>query len=299
MFLSNARAILTAGILAFATLSAARAEEAQSHCGNDCGNPCVQYKEICVTECVPEYYTTYKTCYKTEKVCETYTAYKCIQVPEKRTRKVTTYKKVPVWSTVKKAYCVSVPCTKTITVMEKDWVCKPVTTYKKKWEDQGHWVHKCVEVKPGLFERLGGMFKKKDCCECDPCPKYETKKVWCPKKVCVTIPCTKMKKVCVMKPVCKTVTTCKKEIRYKEEKVCTYKCIPECKTECYTVCVTKKVPYEAKRWVCKKVPYKVAVKNCRMVKRTVKKKVPVCNPCCDQPCGGCDNGCGGCDKGCH
>ena len=139
MFSFNARAVLTAGILAFATLSAARAEEAQSHCGDGCAQPCVQYKEICVTECVPEYYTTYKTCYKTEKVCETYTAYKCIQVPEKKTRTITCYKKVPVWKCVKKPYCVSVPCTKTITVMEKSWVCKPVTTYKKKWEDRGHW----------------------------------------------------------------------------------------------------------------------------------------------------------------
>jgi len=53
-------------------------------------------KTICVEECVPEHYTTTRTVYRTEKVCEKYTAYKCISVPETRTRTCTVYEKVPV-----------------------------------------------------------------------------------------------------------------------------------------------------------------------------------------------------------
>jgi hypothetical protein len=269
--------------------------------GDACCNspaPCAPaMKTICVEECVPEYYTTCKTVYRKEKVCEKYTAYKCIKVPENRTRCVTYYEKVPCVETRTRTVCVSVPCTEQRTCMEKHWVCKEVTTCKRKCIDKGHYECKEVPCGPSFMERLSKLCsKKKDCCDpcnpcncCEPCPKTKTVKVWVPCKVWVEEPCTKWQKVCEYRPVTKCVTVCKKQTRCETYQVKVCKCVPRTKTECYTVCVEKKVPYEATRWVCKCVPHQEKVTCCRMVKRMVQKQVPVCDPCCPPPC--CNSGC--------
>ena len=244
-------------------------------------------RKICVTECVPEYYTTTRTVYRSEKVCEKYTAYKCVSVPETRTRTCTVYEKVPVCETRTRTFCVSVPCVEQRTCMEKFWVCKPVTTCKRKCVDKGHWECREVPCGPSLKDRFKKCCKS-SCCDpcacCCPCPKTKTKKVWVPCKVWVEEQCCKMKRVCEYRPVTKCVNTCKKEVRHETYQVTVCKCVPRCKTETYTVCVEKKIPYEATRWVCKCVPHQEQVTCCRMVKRVVEKEVPVCETCCPPPC---------------
>jgi len=250
-------------------------------------DPCAPaMRTICVVECVPEYYTTTRTVYRQEKVIEKYTAYKCETVPETRTRTCTVYEKVPVCETRTRTYCVSVPCTEQRTCMEKFWVCKPVTTCKKKCVDKGH--YECREEPCGSswLSKFGS--KKKDCCDpcacsCE-CPKTKTVKVWVPCKVWVEEQCTKMVRVCEYRPVTKCVTTCKKEVRHENYQVTVCKCVPKTKVETYTACVEKKTPYEATREVCKSVPHQETVTCCRMVKRTVEKQVPVCDTCCPTPC---------------
>ena len=299
------RVALLASIVAMtATLPVVRAADAPAPC-NSCAPaacapapcapaacapaPCAPaMKTISVVECVPEYYTTTRTVYRQEKVCEKYTAYKCVSVPETRTRTRTTYEKVPVCETRTRTFCVSVPCTEQRTCMEKFWVCKPVTTCKKKCVDKGHW--ECREVPCGSsFGSWMGKLcsKKKDCCDpcacCCECPKTKTKKVWVPCKVWVEEQCTKMVRVCEHRPVTKCVTTCKKEVRHETYQVTVCKCVPKCHTETYTCCVEKKIPYEATREVCKCVPHQETVTCCRMVKRTVEKQVPACDTCAT-PC---------------
>src|SRR5205085_2544322 len=105
--------------------------------------------------------------------------------------------------------------------MEKHWVCKEVTTCKKKCVDQGHW--ECREVPCGKsFKKKFG--KKGDCCDsCNSCSESccetKTKKVWVPCKVWIEQPCTKIERVCEYRPVEKCVNTCKKETRHETYQV--------------------------------------------------------------------------------
>jgi len=286
-------ALLASMVAMAAALPVAPGKALAGDCKTSDGKPCEvissapaaapAMKTIRVTECVPEHYTTTRTVYKTHKVEEKYTAYRCEKVPETRTRTVTVYDKVPVEETRTRTICVNVPCVEERTCMEKHWVCKQVTTYKKKCVDKGHYECKTVECKPGLVERL---CSKKKCDPCDPCceqacPKTKTVKVWVPCKVWIDEPCTKTVRVCEHRPVKKQVTVCKKETRCETYKVTVCKCVPRQKVETYTCCVEKKIPYEATRIVCKSVPVQEQVTCCRMVKKCVEKQVPVCDPCCD------------------
>jgi hypothetical protein len=249
-------------------------------------------RKICVTECVPEYYTTTRTVYRTEKVCENYTAYKCVSVPETRTRTCTVYEKVPVCETRTRTFCVSVPCVEQRTCMEKFWVCKPVTTCHRKCVDKGH--YECREVPcKQRHHKKSGCCDPCNPCECCECPKTKTVKVWVPCKVWVEEQSCKMQRVCEYRPVTKCVHTCKKEVRHETYQVTVCKCVPRCKTETYTVCVEKKIPYQATREVCKCVPHQETVRCCRMVQRVVEKEVPVCDTGCQPSC------CDGCQPKCR
>jgi hypothetical protein len=196
------------------------------------------------------------------------------------------YEKVPVCEERTRTICVSVPVCEERTCMEKHWVCKEVTTYKRKCVDKGHYECKVVECKPGLFA------KKSKCCDpCDPCckpacPKTKEVKCWVPNKCWIEEPCTKKVKCCEYRPVTKTVKTCKKEMRVEKYTVNVCKCVPHVKTETYTCCVEKKTPIECTRTVCKCVPVTEQVTCTRMVKRCVEKQVPACDACdpCAKPC---------------
>src|SRR5262249_55630718 len=204
MYWQRVRVALLASCVAMtAALPVARGEEAAGagHAAPPhapAAAPCAPaMKTICVEECVPEYYTTTRTVYRTEKVCEKYTAYKCVSVPETRTRTCTVYEKVPTVETRTRTFCVSVPCVEKRVCMEKHWVCKEVTTCKKKCVDQGHW--ECREVPCGKSLFSGHKKGKGGCCDsCNPCdtccecPQTKTKKVWVPCKVWIDEPCTKI-----------------------------------------------------------------------------------------------------------
>jgi len=280
------RCALLAGVLSAAAVLPARADDAAAPA------PCAPaYRTVCVSEWVPEQYQCTRTVYKTECRTETYTAYKCECVPETRTRTCTVYKMVPETRVKTRRYCVCVPVCEEKTVMQACWTCKPVTCMVKKCVDQGH--YECHEVccKPTLCERIHEACKKhrEGCCYCPPPPKTKIEKCWVPCKVWIECPVTKMERVCEYKPVTCKVTTYKQEVREEKVNVTCCKCVPECRTENYTCYVQKMVPCQATR-VCKVcVPVQETVTCCRMVCRTVEKKVPVCEttcctPCCCEPC---------------
>jgi hypothetical protein len=102
--------------------------------------------------------------------------------------------------------------------------------------------------------------------------------------VTIECPVTKMERVCTYKPVTYKVTCYKQEVREEKVNVTCCKCVPECKTETYTCYVQKLVPFQATRTVQVCVPTTETVTCCRMVCRTVEKKVPVCETCCYEPC---------------
>jgi hypothetical protein len=268
---------LISGLLAGVALLAANglAAAAGPCCEPSCA-PAPCFKTVTVKEWVPEQYEATRTVYKTEYVQEKYTAYREECIPETRTYTVNVTRSVPVTKDVEVTCYKCVPTTETRTIYKKVCVCKQVTTIHKKWEDHGHWECRQVEVKP-FFHKCC----KDDCC-CEPCPKYKTKKVWCPCKVCVETPCTKTVKTweCVPEQVCVTVN---KQVPYKEiRKVCSYQCVTEAVTKTCTVNVKKCVPFEATRCVAKCVPVVEKYTACRMVCRCVEKQVPVCEaqPCC-------------------
>jgi hypothetical protein len=261
---------LISGLLAGVALLAANGSaDAAGGCCDSCAPaPAPCFKTVLVKEWVPEHYEATRTVYKTEYVHEKYTAYRTECVPVTRTYTVNVTKSVPVTKQVEVTVYKCVPTVETRTVYKKVAVCKQVTTVHKKWEDHGHWECQQVEVKP-LFHRCS-----KDCCE--PCPKYRTKKVWVPCKVCVETPCTKTVKTweCVPEQVCVTVN---RQVPHKELRtVCTHQCVTEAVTKTCTVNVQKCVPYEATRCVAKCVPVVEKYTACRMVSRCVEKQVPVC-----------------------
>jgi hypothetical protein len=267
---------LISGLLAGVALLAANGS-ADACAGPCCETSCAPapcYKTVLVKEWVPEHYEATRTVYKTEYVHEKYTAYRSECVPETRSYTCNVTRSVPVTKEIEVTVYSCVPTVETRTVMKKVAVCKQVTTVHKKWEDHGHYECCQVEVKP-WFRKCSS-----DCCE--PCPKYRTKKVWVPCKVCVETPCTRTVKTweCVPEQVTCTVN---KMVPHKElRKVCSYQCVTEAVTKTCTVHVKKCVPFEATRCVAKCVPVVEKYTACRMVCRTVEKKVPVCEaePCC-------------------
>jgi hypothetical protein len=278
---------LLAGVAILAASSAVQACAAPCG-GNSCCDSCAPAvscapvkRTITVYESVPEYYETTRTTYRTVQATEKYTAYRTECVPETRTCTKTVYRKVPEWKDVCTTCYRWESCWETRTTYKKVTVCKQVCTVKRKCVDQGHWVEQCVPVGPSCFDRLKKSCGCGDCCE--PCPRYKTKKVWCPNKVWVETPCVKTVRCTECVP-CTTQVCVKKKVPYQTvSKVCTYKCIPETVTHTYTVNVSRCVPYEATRTVCKCVPVVEKVTACRMVCKPVTKEVE-CTPvseCCE------------------
>src|SRR5262245_49265948 len=154
--------------------------------------PAPAFRTITVNEWVPETYVTTRTSYRTEYVNETYTAYRQERFPEKRIRTFTVNRLV--------TECVDQPCTTWVckpcmeprTYSKKAVTCVPVTTCVRKCVDMGHWECREVPCREGLFTRMRKACRN-DCCE--PCPPpTQTKKVWCPNKVWVETPVTKMER---------------------------------------------------------------------------------------------------------
>ncbi len=248
---------------------------------DDCAAP-APCTRTCI-EWVPEKYQTTRTVYRHECTEERYTAFRCECVAEDRTRECTVYKRVMETKTEMRNVCVCVPTCEERVVMEKHWVCKPVTCMVKKCVDQGHYECREVECKPSFFERLKKCCKKDDCCE--ECPKTKTVKVWVPCKVMVECPVTRMQRVCECRPVTCKVTVNKMVQRQEAVQVCSWKCVPEKKIEHFQVMVTRKVPFEATRTVVRCVPVKEEVTCTRLVPRTVERPIDCCpSSCCPTTC---------------
>jgi len=296
MFWQRASSALLAGVLFAATSLIARAQDEKkapemapapapaAPAAAPCGTPCVTYKTVCCTQWVPEKYFVDKCTTKVEYKQETYTAYKCECVAVQQPRTVTVHKMVPETHDEIQTICKKVPVCEERTIMKKCTENRQVEKTVRKCVDKGHWECKCVEVKPGLCEQL---FKKKNDCCCEPCPKTKTVKCWVPcpvweeKKVCCT------EKVTVCKPEVVKCTVYKEVQEKKTVKVTTCKCVCETKTEMCTVYEKKTVPYQATRCVKVCTPCVEKVECCRMVKQTVMKQVPcepVCKPCCTPCC---------------
>jgi len=286
-------ALLASMVAMAAALPVAPGKAFAGSCGPDCGSaaPCPvvaapAMRTITVTEMVPEQYVTTRTVYRQQRCEEKYTAYRIERVPETRTRTVCVYEKVPCEETRTRTVCVNVPCVEDRTCMEKHWVCKEVTTHKRKCVDKGHYECRVVECGPSFWDR---MSSKKCCDPCDSCckpacPRTKTVRCWVPNKCYIDEPCTKTVKCPEYRCVHKQVTVCKKQTHCETYKVTVCKCVPHQKVETYTCCVEHKVPYECTRTVCKCVPCQEQVTCCRMVKKCVEKQVPVCcEPC--EPCG--------------
>jgi hypothetical protein len=285
MIWQRARLAVLANVLVAAAAVSARA-------GDDCCAPapvtsCAPATQsVCVTEWVPENYTTTRTVYRTECVQEAYTAYRTECVPQVQTRVCTVNRMVPEFRNEVRNVCVPVQAVETRTVMKTVYTCKPVTTVTRKCVDMGHW--ECREV-PCRESCLAKWHRKKNscCCECCP-PPTKTVRVWCPNKVWVETPCTKMVQVAECVPTTVQVTVCKMVPQQQTVRVCCYRCVSEQKTETFTVMVSKCVPYQAMRTVAHCVPHQETVTCCRMVPHTVVKQVACCNPCetCCTPCCG-------------
>ena len=173
--------------------------------------------------------------------------------------------------------------------------CKPVTTVTRKCVDMGH--YECREV-PCHQSCLSKLCHKNNCCDCCP-PPTKTVRVWCPNKVWVETPCTKMVSCSECVPTTVQVTVCKMVQKQETVRVCCNRCVSEQKTETYTVMVSKCVPYQATRTVSRCVPVQETVTCCRMVPHTVVKQV-ACSNGCNDCCNSCCNTCGSsCSKKCH
>jgi len=280
-----------------APAAAAPAPAASSDCGPT-------YKTVCVTEYVPESYTATRTVYKTECVPQKYTTYKTECTTETRTRNVTCYKTVTEVVDEVRTVCVCTPVQEERTIMKHVVTCVPVTTMTCKTIDKGHYECKEVECGPTLGERLHGLFAKRhsSCgcdtgCGCEPscgcetaCPRTKTVKVWVACKETIQVPCTRMERHVECVPEKCMVTVNKMVPTQKTFKVCKTRCIPETKCETYCVSVPHQVAVECTRMVSRCVPCTETYTACRMVAKTVEKKV-----LCDTGCG-CATSC--CETSC-
>jgi hypothetical protein len=237
-------------------------------------------RTITVNEWVPETYEATRTVYRPECVTEKYTAYRTECVTETRTRQVTCNRYVTEYVDKPFTTWTCVPTCETRTVCKTVWVCKPVTTVKRRCVDQGH--YECREVP--AHPLLGRLRHKNDCCDpCAPCcPPTKTVKVWVPCKVWIEEPCTRMERCRETRYETCQVTVIKKVCTTEVRKVAVCKCVPECKTETYCVQVPRQVAFEATRTVTKCVPVVEKYTACRMVCRTVQKQV--CDDCCSICC---------------
>jgi hypothetical protein len=244
--------------------------------------PAQHYCTVCCTEWVKVNCPKERTVHKVEYRHEKYTAFKCECVAVQKTRTCVYHEMVPEKRIETRIVCKCVPVEEERTVMETHVVCKPVVKTVRKCVDKGHWECKLVECKPSCWERLCDCFRHKDEC-CEPkCPKYKTKKVWCPNKVWEEHQVTCMQKVKECRAV-KVKCTVHKMVKEEQKvEVTCYKCVAKERTENYTVHEVRKVPYEATRCVKVCVPVKEMVDCWKWEKRTVVKKVP-CEPCCE-PC---------------
>jgi len=230
---------------------------------------------------------------RTEYAQEAYTAYRTETVPETRTRNVTTYKTIHEQETRTRCVTKYEKHCEPRTTCKQVWHSVPVTVMKTRTVDKGHWECQCVEAGPSLCDRLKAMCGKKDDCCCE-CPRYETKKVWIPCKVCEEYPCTTYEKKCEIVHNTEMVTVCHPVTHQETYTVCVPKCIPETHCETYTVNTCRSVPYTAYRCVAKCVPHCETVTCTRMVCRTKTIEVPVetCASSCDcTPSCGCEEAC--------
>jgi hypothetical protein len=304
-------ALLVGTVAALGSAAPARAQCCDQPAPTSCCQPAT--RTICVTECVPETYTTKRITYKTEQRIEKYTAYKCVPTTECRERVCTVYKQVPEWREECRKVCVKVPCCEERTVMKPCYHTVTETKMVTKCVDRGH--YECREVYSpckAFCNGLSGLcHRHNDCDPCNPppCPPSNcvTRKVWVPCMVQECCPVTCCRKVCEMRPEVIKVNTCRTEWREEKVKVCSYRCVPEQQVQKYTVCIMQQVPYEATRCVSVCVPCEETVTCTRMVAKTVLREVP-CAPttdCCSSPCcgsghgghrlfSGFGGGCGGC-----
>jgi hypothetical protein len=283
MFSQRARLALLANVVLAAAAVSARAQD----CCAPTTTPCAPATQsVCVTEWVKENFTTTRTAYRTECVQENYTAYRNVCVPQTCTRVCTVNTMVPENRTVVRTVCVPTTCVETRTVMKTVTTCKPVTTVTRKCVDQGHYECRQVPCRQSCLTKMRN--KHNGCCECCP-PPMKTVRVWCPNKVWVETPCTKMVRCRACVPCTTQVTVCKMVPKQVTTQVCCYRCVPQQKTETYTVMVSKCVPYQATRTVARCVPCQETVVCCRMVPRTVVKQVACASPC--NTCGNVGNTC--------
>jgi hypothetical protein len=296
MIWQRARLALLANVVLAAAALSARAENIAPVPAGGAAAPVASTADPCapatqsvsVIEWVPENYTTTQTVYKTECVPETYTAYKTVCEPKTCTRVCTVNRMVQEVQNVVRTVCVPTTCVETRTVMKTVTTCKPVTTVTRKCVDMGHYECREVPCRQGCLTK---MRNKHNCCCCE-CVPMKTVRVWCPNKVWVETPCTKMVRCCECVPCTTQVTVCKMVPKQVTCQVCCYKCVPQQVTQTYTVMESKCVPYQCTRMVAKCVPCQQTVTCCRMVPRTVVKQV-ACgnNNCCNETCNTCCNTC--------
>jgi hypothetical protein len=287
MIWQRARIALLANVILAAAAVTARAQD----CSPAPIAPTPATQSVCVTEWVPENFTQTRTVYRTQCVQEAYTAYRTECVPQTCTRVCTVNRMVQEMQTVTRTVCVSTPCVETRTVMKQVTVCKPVTTVTRKCVDMGHYECRQVPCRQGCLAKLRSKHNN-CCCECVP---MKTVRVWCPNKVWVETPCTKMVRCTECVPTTCQVTVCKMVPKQITCQVCCCKCVPQQITQTYTVMVSRCVPVQCTRTVAKCVPCQETVTCCRMVPRTVVKQVACCNPCnsCGNSCcNSCGNTCG-------
>ncbi len=270
-----------------------------------CAAPCAPtYRTVTVTEWVPEHYTATRTVCKTEQAQETYTAYRTECVAQTQTHQVTVYKSVAETHNETRTVCKCVPCYEDRTVMKQVVTCVPETTYTHRCVDKGHWECHEVECGPSLFDRLGKLCRKHDCCEsscgcgeCGGCGECEpvrtrTERVWVSCKVDECVPCTHMVRHVECVPCTEKVCTFKHVEEQVTVPVTCFKCVPEVVNQTCTVMVPHQVAYQACRTVCHTVPVQETYEACRMVCHTVEKQVA-----CEAPCATCGTTCG-CETEC-
>jgi hypothetical protein len=318
-------AVLTGAVLATSAAFTRASDGTNSPSGApaasaDPCNPCPPAtRTIYVTEYTSESYEATRTVLKPVQEVEKYTAYRTECVAEQRTRTCTVITQVPETHDETCTVYVSVPethdetrtvytCVPTVeqrTCIKRVVTCVPETVMVRKCVDQGH--YECREVpcssgassghgRGGHLSGLLGKFKHHgggdECCApADPCecaPATRTVQVWCPNKVWVEEPCTRLvrkvecvptvENVTVMKSVPSQqtfkVTTCKMVPQQQTRKVTTIKCVPVEKTETYTVQIPKQVAFEATRTVTKCVPTEEKYTATRLVPHQVAKEVP-------------------------
>jgi hypothetical protein len=275
-------ALLACGVLASLTVSV-RADDC---CAPSA--PAVQYRTVCVTEWVPEYYQATRTAWKSEVVPQTYTAYRTEMVPTQQTRTYLVSKCVPEVQTRTRIVCTPVTEVQPRTITRCVVNCVPVTTMCTRTVDRGH--YECREVvEPcapaatscGHGGRLGGLFRGRNHGSCaapcgDDCgPTYVTRtvRVWVPNCVTESYPVTRMQRQVSYVNETVNVTVCKMVPKEETYQVTVNKIVCEPRTETVTVNVCKMVPYEATRMVTRCVPVTENYTACRMVPRTVERQV--------------------------